>query len=118
MSEQCFLVDRAHSHLLCVLSLMRVGEMNQDKHYPSQKRKLRLREVVGHLQGHTGGARWGQDWKSLWVMVNPIISGCTEAGNKTSQELGSWRQSVKEAEGWPTGYGDFCLQSLFFLMCW
>lgn len=57
MSEQCFLVDRAHSHLLWVLSLMRIGEMGQDKHYPSQKRKLRLREAVGPLQGHIRGVK-------------------------------------------------------------
>lgn len=30
-----------------------------DKAYPSQKRKLRLREVVGHFQGHTGGVTGG-----------------------------------------------------------
>lgn len=26
--------------------------------------------------------------------------------------MGRWRQSVREAEGWPAGHGDFGLQSL------
>lgn len=68
--------------------------MSQDNPYPSQKRKLRLREVAGHLQGHAGGAQWSQDGKSL---VKPVTSGHTKPCNLRSQELGRW--SVREAEG-------------------
>lgn len=55
--------------------------MSQDKHYPSQKRERRLREVAYPLRGHTGGAKWGQNWKSLKALANSVISGCTEADN-------------------------------------
>ena len=100
MSEQCFLVDGAQSHLLCVLSLMRMGDMSQDhQHYPSQrkgKRKLRLREVAGHVQGHTSGAPRGQNQKSFWIMANPLISGCTEAGSWRSRELGGRGRGSKK----------------------
>lgn len=90
MSEQCCLGDEAHSRLLWVLSLTRTRETNQDHPYPSQKRKLRLREVVGiskDTQVVLSGARTG---RAFLVMVKPVISGHTETGNERSQDLGRW----------------------------
>lgn len=85
MREQCCLGDEAYSRWLWVSSLMRRRETNQDCPYPSQKRKLRLREVVGHLQGHTGGAQWSQGGNgSFLVMAKPVISGRTETCNGRS----------------------------------
>lgn len=96
MSEQCCLVDGACSRLLCVLSLMGTGHRIQDNPYPSQKRRLgseRLQGIFKVRQEVLSGTRTG---RAFWVMVKPVISGHTEAGNERSQELGRW--SVQEAE--------------------